>query len=164
MTITGPWSDSFPGHGAATLEQRLCAWNCPISGRNLPIDGVRGRTLGVVPVDAALVDHLVAGTGLTPAEAQRVVEDVVAFHAEPVEDYVRRRHAELKTYGAKNAEIFARIAAELAEPRGRGARSSASASCAGSSTDSHRETRRPTCAGSSGTSAASRPRRCCSRA
>ena len=68
-----------------------------------------------MPVDTALVDHLVAGTGLTPAEAQRVVEDVVAFYAEPVEDYVRRRHAELKTYGARNAEIFARIAEELSQ-------------------------------------------------
>ncbi len=68
-----------------------------------------------MPVDAALVTHLVAGTGLTPTEAQRVVEDVLAFYAEPVEEYVRRRHAELKTYGAKNDEIFARIAAELGE-------------------------------------------------
>jgi polyhydroxyalkanoate synthesis regulator phasin len=69
--------------------------------------------LGVVTVDATLVDHLVAGTGLTPTEARRVVEDVLAFYAEPVEEYVRRRHGELRTYGAKNAEIFARIAAEL---------------------------------------------------
>ncbi|MGZ6678073.1 MAG: hypothetical protein ACXVEK_07855 [Nocardioides sp.] len=64
--------------------------------------------------DPALVDHLVATTGLSAAEAARVVEDVVAFHAEPVEAYVRRRHAHLKTYGAKNPEIFARIAEELA--------------------------------------------------
>jgi len=42
-----------------------------------------------------------------------VIEDVVAFHAEPVEEFVLRRHAQLKTYGAKNPEIFARIAAEL---------------------------------------------------
>ena len=63
--------------------------------------------------DPALVAHLVATTGLTPNEAARVVEDVVAFHAEPVEEYVRRRHAELKTHGAKNPEIFTRIAAEL---------------------------------------------------
>jgi polyhydroxyalkanoate synthesis regulator phasin len=68
-----------------------------------------------VPVDNALVDHLVAGTGLTPAEARRVVEDVVAFYAEPVEEYVRRRHLELKTYGARNDEIFALIATELGE-------------------------------------------------
>ncbi len=55
-----------------------------------------------------------AGTGLSVAEATRVVEDVIAFHAEPVERYVRRRHAELKTYGAKNDEIFARLRGELA--------------------------------------------------
>ena len=39
---------------------------------------------------------------------------LVAFHAEAVEDYVRRRHARLKTYGAKNPEIFARIASDIA--------------------------------------------------
>lgn len=64
-------------------------------------------------VDQTLVEHVVASTGLTPAEATRVIEDVIAFHAEPVEDYVRRRHAHLKTYGAKNDEIFARLAEEL---------------------------------------------------
>jgi hypothetical protein len=56
-----------------------------------------------------------ATTGLSEAEASRVVEDVVAFLAEPLEDYVRRRHTELKTYGAKNTQIFEQIAAELAE-------------------------------------------------
>jgi hypothetical protein len=80
----------------------------------LPKPGNQPHIEGV-PADNALVDHLVAGTGLSPAEARRVVEDVVAFYAEPVEDYVRRRHAELKTYGAKNVEIFARLAEELAE-------------------------------------------------
>jgi hypothetical protein len=68
-----------------------------------------------VPADPDLVAHLVSSTGLTPAEAARVVEDVVAFYAEPVEDLVRRRHAHLKTYGARNPEIFARIATELAD-------------------------------------------------
>ncbi|MBB3045699.1 MULTISPECIES: hypothetical protein [Nocardioides] len=65
--------------------------------------------------DSDLVARIVASTGLSPAEAARVVEDVVAFHAEPVEEYVRRRHAQLKTYGRKNPEIFARIAEELAD-------------------------------------------------
>jgi len=67
-----------------------------------------------VPADPTLVDHVAATTGLTAAEAARVVEDVVAFHAEPVEGYVRRRHAELQTHGARNPEIFARLAEELA--------------------------------------------------
>lgn len=65
-------------------------------------------------VDQRLLRHVMAGTGLSAAEATRVVEDVVAFHRERVEDYVRRRHGELKTYGAKNEEIFARLRAELA--------------------------------------------------
>jgi hypothetical protein len=67
-----------------------------------------------VPADRSLVAHLMATTELTASEAARVVEDVIAFHAEPVEDYVRRRHAELKTLGVRNTEIFARIAEELA--------------------------------------------------
>jgi hypothetical protein len=66
-------------------------------------------------IDPELTERIVASTGLSPAEAVRVIEDVLAFHAEPVDDYVRRRHTDLKTYGAKNDEIFARIAAELAD-------------------------------------------------
>jgi hypothetical protein len=68
-----------------------------------------------VLIDPELTERIVASTGLSPAEAARVIEDVLAFHAEPVGDYVRRRHAHLKTYGVKNDEIFARIAAELAD-------------------------------------------------
>ena len=66
-----------------------------------------------MPADQSLVDHLVATTELTAPEAVRVVEDVLAFHAEPVEAYVRRRHAELKAQGVRNSEIFARLAQEL---------------------------------------------------
>ena len=55
-----------------------------------------------------------ATTGLSEAEASRVVEDVVAYLAEPVEHYVRRRHADLRTHGAKNTQIFEQIATELA--------------------------------------------------
>jgi hypothetical protein len=67
-----------------------------------------------VTADPELVERIATSTGLSPAEAARVIEDVVAFHAEPVEEFVRRRHAHLKTYGARNPEIFARIADELA--------------------------------------------------
>jgi hypothetical protein len=76
-------------------------------------------TLTAVPTppDPELVDRIVASTGLSTAEARRVVEDVLAFHDDPVEAYVRRRHAHLRTYGARNAEIFPRIAEELADRR-----------------------------------------------
>lgn len=63
--------------------------------------------------DAELVARIAVSTGLATAEAARVVQDVVAFYAEPVEDYVRRRHAQLQTYGARNDEIFARLTIEL---------------------------------------------------
>ena len=65
------------------------------------------------PDDDALVRHLMDTTGLAEAEVRRVIGDVLAFHAEPVEAYVRRRHLHLQTYGAKNAEIFPTLAAEL---------------------------------------------------
>ena len=68
-----------------------------------------------MPADPALVDHLVDTTGLSREVAVRVVEDVVAFHAEPVAAYVRRRHARLKTQGMRNPEVFERIKAELAD-------------------------------------------------
>ena len=63
----------------------------------------------------SLVRHVVQSTGLTSAEAGRVIDDVVAFFAEPVEQFVRRRHQELKTHGAKNPDIWVAIAAELAD-------------------------------------------------
>jgi len=63
--------------------------------------------------DSELVDRVASSTGLTPAEAARVVDDVVAWYREPVEDYVRRRHAHHRLYGKRNPEIFALIADEL---------------------------------------------------
>ena len=70
--------------------------------------------VSVVP-EAELVNRVVRSTGLSPGEAARVIADVVDFYAEPVEDFVRRRHARLQLQGRKNAEIFARIRDELAE-------------------------------------------------
>jgi len=63
--------------------------------------------------DAALVAQVVNSTGLTPAEANRLVSDVVAYYAETAEDFVRRRHAALKLRGMRNDEIFEQIGAEL---------------------------------------------------
>lgn len=42
-----------------------------------------------------------------------MVADVLAYFSEPTEEYVRRRHGELKSRGLTNDEIFPRIAAEL---------------------------------------------------
>lgn len=64
-------------------------------------------------MDAELVSQVSASTGLSPGEAARVVADIVGWYREPVEEYVRRRHSYLRTYGRRNSEIFALIAAEL---------------------------------------------------
>lgn len=66
-----------------------------------------------VQPDADLVAHVAAGTGLTTAEAQRLVTDVISYYAEPVEEFVGRRHRALKLRGMRNDEIFEQIAAEL---------------------------------------------------
>lgn len=63
--------------------------------------------------DADLVSRIASSTGLRPDEAARVIEDVVSYYAEPTEEYVRRRHEELQTFGMKNPAIFARISTEL---------------------------------------------------
>jgi hypothetical protein len=61
-----------------------------------------------------LVSRIASSTGLTPGEAARVITDVIAFYSEPTEDFVRRRHGQLQTYGMRNPEIFAQISSELA--------------------------------------------------
>lgn len=68
----------------------------------------------VVP-DHDLVAHVASSTGLSEGEAARVVGDVIAHYREPVEDYVRRRHARLQLHGARNPEIYRTIAAELGD-------------------------------------------------
>ena len=65
--------------------------------------------------DTELVGRIAASTGLTPAEAARVVQDVLSWYREPVEDYVRRRHAQHKRARKRNPEIFALISGELAD-------------------------------------------------
>ncbi|WP_018680675.1 hypothetical protein [Actinokineospora enzanensis] len=61
-----------------------------------------------------LVRHVVGTTGLPPEVAARVVADVVAYFGETVEQYVRRRHGELRRGQHRNAEIWALLRAELA--------------------------------------------------
>ncbi|MFI6322793.1 hypothetical protein ACIBG8_35015 [Nonomuraea sp. NPDC050556] len=60
-----------------------------------------------------LIAHLTRTSPLGPGEAARVVADVLSYFSEPVEEFVRRRHVELKARGLTNDEIFPRIAGEL---------------------------------------------------
>ncbi len=64
-----------------------------------------------------LVDHLIRTCPLSPAEASRVVADVLGYFSEAPEDFVRRRHRELKSRGLTNELAFERIAAEVPQRR-----------------------------------------------
>jgi hypothetical protein len=92
--------------------------SCPIPGRKLAFEAP-ARQYRRVPADAHddLVAHLVRSTPLSASEASRVVAEVVGYFGEPVPDYVRRRHAELKRRGLTNDLIFAELEVELATRR-----------------------------------------------
>jgi len=64
-----------------------------------------------------LVRHVAASTGLPEATARRVVADITAYFGETVDEFVKRRHAELKQKNQKNDEIWPLIAAELGSRR-----------------------------------------------
>jgi hypothetical protein len=64
-----------------------------------------------------LVRELSRTTGLPVNITARVVEDVLAYFDETVEEFVRRRHRELQRRGHTNDRIFGEISAELADRR-----------------------------------------------
>lgn len=64
-----------------------------------------------------LIQHLSRTTPLTPSESARVIAEVLAYFGEPAEQFVRRRHAELRAAGLTNEQIFARISGELPQRR-----------------------------------------------
>jgi hypothetical protein len=68
------------------------------------------------PFPQDLAGYLAASTGLPRSTAVRVIADVTSYFSETVEEFVRRRHAELRR-GQRNDEIWPLIAAELGQRR-----------------------------------------------
>jgi hypothetical protein len=68
------------------------------------------------PTDLA-EDRLERLLGLTASEAKRAVEEMVDCFRFGVDEYVAKRHDELKARGASNEEIYNLIAAELKTQR-----------------------------------------------
>ncbi|PSL56246.1 hypothetical protein B0I31_104537 [Saccharothrix carnea] len=64
-------------------------------------------------VSDELLRHVVRTTGLPTAVARRVVSDVMGYFVETAEEYVRRRHVELRRDGLGNARIWALLREEL---------------------------------------------------
>lgn len=59
------------------------------------------------------MEYLTSSGPLSYAEAARVVADVLGYFAEAPDEFVRRRHRELKAGGRTNDQAFRQIAAEL---------------------------------------------------
>lgn len=64
-----------------------------------------------------LYNYLARTTRLETVEAQRVVDDVLAFLDETPEAFVRRRHLALQATGLANPAIFEALAVELGQRR-----------------------------------------------
>jgi hypothetical protein len=64
-----------------------------------------------------LVRHVARSTGLDEATASRVVADVMAYFGQTVEEYVIRRHEDLKGRNRKNDDIWPLIMDELGTRR-----------------------------------------------
>jgi hypothetical protein len=60
-----------------------------------------------------LLHHLTRVTGLPERAAARLIEEVVSYYSESVEEFVTRRHRELRAEELQNDAIFERVAAEV---------------------------------------------------
>ena len=69
------------------------------------------------PFPQDLARYLAASTGLPQSTAMRVIADVTTYFSETIEEFVRRRHAELRRGQHRNDEIWPVIAAELSQRR-----------------------------------------------
>jgi hypothetical protein len=63
---------------------------------------------------AELIAYLTRSTRLTPAEAERLVAEVLSFLQETPEEFVRRRHLALQAAGWSNADIYTQLCSEIA--------------------------------------------------
>ena len=69
------------------------------------------------PFPQDLARYLASSTGLPQPTAVRVIADVTTYFGETIEEFVRRRHAELQRRQYRNHEIWPVIAAELRQRR-----------------------------------------------
>jgi hypothetical protein len=64
-----------------------------------------------------LIAHLERSSPLGPSELGRLVDELLAYFSESVDEFVVRRHRELQTEELRNDAIFERLADELRQRR-----------------------------------------------
>ena len=66
------------------------------------------------PDRSPLIQHLCNSNALERANAEKLVDEVIAYFSESVEDFVCRRHRELKQeQGLSNPQIYQQIETEI---------------------------------------------------
>jgi len=60
-----------------------------------------------------LLTHIAALTALSESEASRLLDEILNYYSESLEDFVARRHRELQAEGHSNSRIFARLSEEV---------------------------------------------------
>ena len=112
-------ADSVAGYQrrvSRTVRALKCAISARFRARILHFCALVRHAAGVPgaeQVHEELVTHLARTSPLSSGEAARVVAEVLGYFSESAEEYVRRRHRELKAEGLTNDQAFGRIAAEL---------------------------------------------------
>ena len=64
-----------------------------------------------------LIERLSRLGRLNPREAEHLVDEVLAYLDDSVEQYVRRRHRELQREGLSNPDIYQQVAREATRRR-----------------------------------------------
>jgi hypothetical protein len=64
-----------------------------------------------------LIAHLGRISALAPPELARLVDELLAYFSESIEEFVVRRHRELQTEELRNEAIFERLSEELQQRR-----------------------------------------------
>jgi len=64
-----------------------------------------------------LINYLTRLTGLPAGQCERLVQDILAQFDETVDQFVQRRHLELKARGYKNPAIYEQVLSEVASRR-----------------------------------------------
>ncbi|MFT4725962.1 MAG: hypothetical protein ACI9UN_000457 [Granulosicoccus sp.] len=64
-----------------------------------------------------LLEHICNHSSLNSGEADRLVQEILAFYDESAASFVRRRHHELQKSGMSNSDIYEFIARELTHHR-----------------------------------------------
>lgn len=77
-----------------------------------------GSIDGIVELEhAELLRHLGRSTGLPATLLSKLISEMLAYFQESVDEFVQRRHRELRGRGVRNAQIWPLLLSEIEQRR-----------------------------------------------